>query len=171
MAVFQYTVMLPTGKEKKGLIEADTERLARQKVKDTGDVLLDIQLYHQPKTKKYIEKLRQVNSKINFSELALLTRQLASLLKSGIVLEEALQALIEQSEKAKIKAVLLSVKAKILEGASFASALSQFPSSFSSLYCATVAAGERSGHLDVVLDNLALYIEKQKKLKQHVYQA
>lgn len=171
MAVFQYTILLPSGKQKKGLVDADTEKQARQKVKDMGDILIAIKPYHQTKATNYLDKIRQYQYKLTFSELSLVTKQLASLLKSGIVLEEALQALIEQTDKAKVKAIFLTIKAKILEGSGFANALSQFPASFSSLYCATVSAGERSGHLDVVLENLAEYIDKQKKLKQQVYQA
>lgn len=171
MAVFQYITILPSGKQKKSLIEAETERQARKKIKDSGGVLISIKAYHETKATKYLDKIQQYKYKINFAQLSLMTRQLASLLQSGIVLEEALQALIEQSEKAKVKAILLSIKAKILEGSSLAEALSQFPSSFSPLYRATVSAGERSGHLDVVLENLAEYIDKQKKLKQQIYQA
>ena len=171
MAVFQYITILPSGKQQKSLIQADTERQARKKIKDSGYVLIAIKPYHETKTTQYLDKIQQYKYRINFSELSLVTRQLASLLQSGIILEEALQALIEQSEKEKVKAVLLSIKAKILEGSSLAEALAQFPSSFSPLYRATISAGERSGHLDLVLDNLAEYIDKQKKLKQQIYQA
>jgi len=171
MAIYQYTVILPSGKEKKALIEAESEKHARSKIKSGGEILISIKAYHESSAKKAFKKLEQWKYRISHAELSLATRQLATLISSGIVLEQALEALIEQAEKEKIKALFLSVRAKVMQGSTLAKALAEFPQAFSALYVATVAAGEKSGHLDIVLENLAAYVDKQKRLKQQVYGA
>jgi general secretion pathway protein F len=101
-------------------------------------------------------------------DLALLTRQLATLARAGLPLEEALQAVSEQSEKARIKSILLGVRAKVLEGHTLAAGLEEFPQAFPIVYRATVAAGEQAGRLDTVLERLADYTEARHSLRQKV---
>jgi general secretion pathway protein F len=104
-------------------------------------------------------------------ELALITRQLASLSQSGLPLEEALLAVAQQNEQPRTKSILLGVRAKVMEGHSLADGFSEFPQAFPELYRATVAAGEQSGHLDVVLERLADYTEARQELRQRVTNA
>src|SRR5690606_12960221 len=95
------------------------------------------------------------------ADLALLTRQIATLVRSGLPLEEALLAVSEQTEKPRIRTILMGVRAKVMEGHTLADGLSDFPAVFDELYVATVAAGEQSGHLDTVLERLADYTENR----------
>ncbi|HET7609011.1 MAG TPA: type II secretion system inner membrane protein GspF, partial [Gammaproteobacteria bacterium] len=104
-------------------------------------------------------------------DLALLTRQLATLAKAGLPLDEALLAVSEQTEKPRLKSIILGVRAKVLEGHSLASGLDEFPHAFPPVYRATVMAGEQAGQLDSVLDRLADYTESRHGLRQKVTQA
>jgi general secretion pathway protein F len=108
---------------------------------------------------------------IKTNDLALLTRQIATLSAAGTPLEESLSAVSRQTEKPKIKSLLLSVRAKILEGHTFASALSDYPKVFPEIYQATVSAGEQSGHLDAVLERLADYTEERQAANATVKKA
>ena len=105
------------------------------------------------------------------AELALVTRQLASLSQSGLPLEEALLAVAQQNENPRTKSILLGVRSKVMEGHTLADGLAEFPQAFPELYRATVAAGEQSGHLDVVLERLADYTEARQELRQRVNNA
>jgi len=104
-------------------------------------------------------------------ELALITRQLASLSQSGLPLEEALLAVGQQNDQPRTKSILLGVRSKVMEGHSLADGFGEFPQSFPELYRATVAAGEQSGHLDIVLERLAEYTEARQTLRQTVTNA
>ena len=104
-------------------------------------------------------------------ELALVTRQLASLSQSGMPLEESLLAVSQQNDNPRTKSILLGVRAKVMEGYSLADGLTDFPQAFPELYRATVAAGEQSGHLDIVLERLADYTEARQVLRQNITNA
>lgn len=111
---------------------------------------------------QFFSRPRGLSSK----ELALITRQFATLLSAGMPIEEVLAAVGEQTEKQRVKGLILSVRSKVLEGHAFASALREHPEAFSALYCATIAAGEKTGHLDTVLLRLAEYTEQQWQMRQ-----
>lgn len=170
MAAFHYSAIDKNGKIQKGLLESENKALASQKIKAKGFSPIEItKVQHQ--TKKIKHSTPGKRYRINTADLALITRQLATLLSASLPLEEALKAVSEQTEKNKITGVLLAVRARVLEGYSLAKALSLFPKSFSNLYCATVAAGEQTGHLDTVLERLAEYTERQQYMKRKVQQA
>ena len=99
---------------------------------------------------------------VSATDLALLTRQLATLVRAGLPLEEALLAVSQQTEKPRVQSILLGVRAKVMEGHTLAAGLGDFPRVFPEIYRATVAAGEQSGHLDVVLERLADYTESRE---------
>lgn len=167
MSAFEYTALNQKGSEKKGILEGDSARLVRQQLREQNLVPLTVL-----EVKKHISSEKNnvfaVNQKINTTELALMTRQLATLSRSGIPLDEATATVARQSIKPKLKKLLLGVRAKILEGHTLADGLRDYPNNFTEMYCATVAAGEQSGHLDVVLERLADYTEQRQQLQQRL---
>lgn len=170
MAAFHYTVINAAGAKQKGIIEADSAKHARQLLRDKNLTPIDITDAHEKKSKNTSQKISRKQS-INIKELALMTRQLATLLAAGLPLEEVLAAVAEQTEKPRTKGLILSVRSRVLEGHALATAMRDFPQAFSNLYCSTVAAGEKSGHLDIVLQRLADYTEQQYEMRQKVMHA
>lgn len=164
MPVYQYQAINQSGKSKKGSIEADSERQARQKLRDKNLIPTQIETNKQTAHSKSRVKL-------STQELSLFVRQLATLLAAGLPVEESLRGVIEQTEKEKTKKLISLVREKVVEGYSLAQALGEFPSVFPQLYQATVAAGEQTGKLDIVLEKLAEYTEHQQKTKQKIQQA
>lgn len=165
MAAFEYLALDLRGREKKGVLEADTARLARQLLRQQSLTPLEISETSGRDRSKASGKGGAVptfRGGIKTNDLALVTRQIATLSAAGTPLEEALLAVSRQTEKPRIQSLMLSVRAKVLEGHSFASALSDYPKVFPEIYQATVSAGEQSGHLDAVLERLADYTEERQ---------
>jgi len=171
MAAFNYHAINTRGEKMKGIIEAESAKHARQLLRDKGLTPFDVQITHQQSSKKSPLLNLSRPSGMNSKELSLMTRQLATLLAAGLPLEEVLTAVAEQSEKPRTKSLILSVRSKVLEGYSLASAMQDFPQAFSNLYCSTVSAGEKSGHLDIVLQRLADYTEQQYETRQKIMHA
>jgi len=171
MAGFHYVAINANGQNQKGVIEADNEKQARQFLRNKG--LIPVETYSaKQKTQTFQPKFfAKKAASLSQKELVLMTRQLATLLAAGIPLEEVIATCAEQTENPNTKGLLLAVRAKVLEGHSLAHALRDFPRSFSALYCATIAAGEKSGHLDVVLQRLADYTEQQYAMRQKIQNA
>lgn len=166
MSAFEYTALDQNGREKKGVVDGDSARLIRQQLREQKLVPLTVtEIKKQSSNEKNNSFFDQ---RINTTELALMTRQLATLSRSGIPLDEATATVARQSIKPKVKKLLLGVRAKILEGHTLADGLRDYPHIFSEMYCATVAAGEHSGHLDVVLERLADYTEQRQQLQQRL---
>lgn len=165
MGAFEFVALDERGRQRKGVREADTARQIRQQLRDARWTPLEVREIAQrdggDKGKRFVG-LRGISA----TDLALLTRQLATLVRSALPVEEALQAVARQTEKSRIKAILLAVRAKVTEGHSLASGLQAFPRVFPELFRATVAAGEQSGHLDAVLERLADYTERRQILRQ-----
>jgi general secretion pathway protein F len=162
MPAYHYIAFDKQGKKQKGVIEADTEREARQWLRDRSLLPMQVMLRHRAGEKHFFRRRYALNSKM----LALLTRQLAVLLQAGIPVAEALKTLAEQSEHPTVKGLMLSVRGKVVGGHALASALRDHPEAFSSLFVETVAAGEQSGHLEHVLLQLAHYTEKTWQREQ-----
>ncbi|MCE2462284.1 MAG: type II secretion system F family protein, partial [Pseudomonadales bacterium] len=100
-----------------------------------------------------------------------LTRQLATLIAAGLPVEESLHTIARQSDKRRLSALVMDVRGRVLEGHSLAAALRDYPSAFSAMYTSTVAAGEQSGYLDAVLDNLADHTEQRFESVRNVQMA
>jgi general secretion pathway protein F len=171
MAAFHYTVINAAGTKQKGIIEADSAKHARQLLREKNLTPLDVSAHTKNSATKISSQHVSRKHRVSTKELALMTRQLATLLAAGLPLEEVLAAVAEQTEKPRTKGLILSVRSKVLEGHALASALRDFPQAFSNLYCSTVSAGEKSGHLDVVLQRLADYTEQQFEMRQKIMHA
>ncbi len=172
MAAFDYQAVDSRGKTTKGVIEGDTPRQARALLRDQG--LMPIEVVPTLVSKK--NKLGKTSNrgnrgKVSATELALITRQLATLVESGLPLEEALVAIAEQGEKNVIKSMIMGVRTKVTEGYGLAESMAEFPKVFNHLYRAMVAAGEKSGHLDKVLNRLANYTEQREQMRSQLIQA
>lgn len=171
MAAFEYIVLDAKGREQKGIIEGDTPRQVRQILRDKGMMPLQIETAANQEKKQQDKPVQISRRGISATDLALFTRQLATLVRAAIPLDEALSAVGQQTEKPRIKGMVFALRSKILEGHTLAAGLADFPKIFPELYRATVAAGESSGHLDIVLDRLADYTESRQQMSQKVAQA
>jgi len=169
MGAFEYVAMDQSGKQSKGVLEGDTPKHVRQILRDRS--LLPVSVTEVAKKEARRQRSFSFRRGMSSGELALITRQLASLSQSGLPLEEALLAVAQQNEQPRTKSILLGVRAKVMEGHSLADGFSEFPQAFPELYRATVAAGEQSGHLDVVLERLADYTEARQELRQRITNA
>lgn len=173
MAAFEYVVLDAKGREKKGVTEGETPRQVRQVLRSKGLMPVSI-------TEAAIKDKKQTNEKktafsfqrgISATELALFTRQLATLLNASLPLEESLAAVAQQTETPRIKSMVFAIRAKVLEGHTLANGLAEFPKAFPELYIATVAAGEETGYLDDILERLADYTENRQLMRQKVSMA
>ena len=169
MAAFAFAALDTAGKEQRGVLEADSSRQVRQMLRDRG--LAPLRIEPAVKTPTQRSRLSLGGPSLRVAEVALITRQLATLLAAAMPLEEALGAVGRQAEKAKVANIILSVRSRVMEGHSLASSMAEYPAAFPGLYRATVAAGEHSGHLDLVLARLADYSESAHASRQKVKMA
>ncbi|MCG6968619.1 MAG: type II secretion system inner membrane protein GspF [Gammaproteobacteria bacterium] len=168
MGAFEYTALDARGRERNGVLEGDAARQIRQQLREQGLTPLSVQEVQQREAKS--RKTLFVRS-ISPTDLALITRQWATLVRSGLPVEEALRTVAQQAEKPRLKSMMMAVRSRVMEGHTMASALGDFPHVFSELYRATIEAGEQSGHLDVVLERLADYTESRQVMSQKMSQA
>ncbi len=164
MTAYHYQAINKSGKPKKGMIEADSERQARDILREKN--LLPTEITAIKKSTPIHRK-----SKLSAQELSLFTRQLSTLLAAGLPVEESLSGVIEQTTQQKARQLLMGVRSKVVEGYSLARSMKEYPGAFPELYQSTVEAGEQSGRLHEVLEKLADYTEHQQKTKQKIQQA
>lgn len=167
MPAFEYTVLLPNGKKKKGSEEADSARQLRQRLRDKHYVIMKVD---QTKTKSAIggKQFSLFAPKLSVREISLITRQLATMIQAALPIEQALGAVADQSSIPKIKSVMTAIRSRVMEGYTLADSLSEYPSIFSELFRSTVAAGEKSGNLTAVLEQLADYTESSQQSRQKI---
>lgn len=171
MAAFEYTALDAGGRRRKGVLEADSMRQIRQMLRAQGLAPLAVSAAVQSPSSGRQAPAAGFGRRLRGLDLVLVTRQLATLVAAGLPIDEALDALAQQAEKRTVRALVMAVRSRVLEGRSLAASLSEFPASFSALYCSTVAAGEQSGFLDRVLENLADYTERQFEAWRNVEMA
>lgn len=169
MGAFEYVALDSAGREKKGVLEGDTARQVRQLLRERSMVPLEVSEVAEKESSRQLSL--GLRRGFSATELALVTRQLATLVNSGMPLEETLQAVAQQTEKPRTQSILLGVRARVMEGHTLAEGLEEFPQAFPEIYRATVSAGEQSGHLDAVLERLADYTETRQALRQRITNA
>ena len=169
MGAFEYVALDGAGKEKRGVLEGDTARHVRQMLRERA--LLPLKVTESAEKESRRQRSVGLRRGLSATDLALLTRQLATLSQAGMPLDEALHAVGQQSEKQRVQSIVLGVRSKVMEGHALADGLGDFPQAFPNLYRATAAAGEQSGHLDAVLNRLADYTESQQALSQQMRNA
>ena len=178
MAAFDYIALDAKGKELKGIVEGDGAKQVRQLLRDKG--LMPLEITESSKAAQGKQRSGKTSSlnkplflqrSISSTELALLTRQLATLIQAALPLDETLSAVADQTDKPRIKSMLYAIRSRVLEGHSLAVGLADYPKVFPELYRATVDAGEQSGHLDTVLERLADYTESRQEIQGKVRQA
>jgi general secretion pathway protein F len=168
VAAFTFTALDTLGSEQKGVMEADSSRQVRQLLRDQG--LSPLQILPAARQDQYAKRSFTLfdSRGLKTAELALFTRQLATLLQSGLPLEQSLGAIAKQAEQEKVSSIIMGVRSKVLEGFTLARAMAEYPKAFPLLYRATVASGEHAGHIDGVLERLADHTENEHAAKQKV---
>lgn len=170
MAAFEYKALNAKGRTVKGVIEADTARQARQLLREKQLVPMDVAQTHEKEQQKQSSPVGFKRG-ISTNELALITRQLATLVQAAMPLEECIKAVADQTEKQRLKNMLTGVRARVVEGYTLSDSLGDYPHVFDQLFRAMVAAGEKSGHLGPVLERLADYVENRQQVKNKLIQA
>ena len=170
MPVFNYKGLTLTGENRTGIIDADSAREARVKLRSQNLMVTEL---NQRSTA--VRRDKKKHKLLDFSrgprgrgEVPMSTRQLATLLKAGIPLAQSMAALIEQSQVPDLEAAFRDIREKLTQGLSFAEALAYHPAYFTDLYVNMVKAGEASGSLDMVLDRLADYLQRQAQIRNKV---
>ncbi|MGS0682229.1 type II secretion system inner membrane protein GspF [Shewanella sp. 125m-7] len=171
MPAFEYKALDKTGKQQKGVVEADTARHARTQLREQRLMPLEITPVVEKESKAKSSGLSFFKRGISTAELALITRQIATLVAAGLPVEEALKAVGQQCEQDRLASMIMAVRSRVVEGYSLADSMAEFPHIFDELYRAMVASGEKSGHLEVVLNRLADYTERRQQLKSKMTQA
>lgn len=160
MATFEYSALTSGGEKRKGVIQGDSARQARQVLRDGGLTVIDCQEIRRSAGVSQRTPLLGVGA----GEVSMFTRLLATLTRSGLPIDDALLALAEQTESRAMKRVIHGVRGRVLEGHSLAQGFEGYARIFPPLFTATVAAGEQTRHLPLVLERLADYLEEQELL-------
>jgi general secretion pathway protein F len=168
MPAFRYEAVDAGGATRKGVVNADNARSARADLRSQGLTPLAVDAIAAQVDAAGVARSRGFGERLSQVELALFTRQLASLLEAGLPLEQAFTALLEQAERAYVRDLVASIRSEVMGGASFSDALSRHPRDFAEIYRALVASGEQIGQLARVLSRLADYIERSNALVQKV---
>ena len=165
MPAYEYIALNPAGRRKKGVLEGDSARQVRQLLREQKLTPLEVEEVSQSESRS---RGNGGSNNISTADIALILRQLSTLVRSGMPVEEALLAVSQQTEKRQVNRVIVGVRAKVMEGHSLATGMADFPRVFGDLYRATIEAGEHTGKLDVVLERLADYAENSQAMRQQI---
>lgn len=173
MAVFEYTALDSGGRKKKGVIDSDSVKTAKNKLRTQGIFVTSIAESKSQNTSLFSSKLQMLSGgvRVKAGDLSIATRQLSTLVGASIPLVDSLRALSEQLDTPKLKGIFSDISDYVNEGSTFADALRKFPKVFPNLYINMVAAGEASGSLELVLDRLSDLLESQADLRRKVISA
>jgi general secretion pathway protein F len=166
MAGFKFHAIDTDGRVSQGVLEEDSSRQARQTLRERGLIPLEVELVEIRTASKPL--LGKPRGSVSTQQLALLTRQLSTLVSAGLTIEESMDTLIEQTDHAYMRQVLAGARGEVLAGQTLSRAFAAFPNVFPNLYVTLVSAGERSGQLGRVLEKLADYTEERQALRQDV---
>jgi general secretion pathway protein F len=169
MPAYSFEALDPQGQTRRGVLEADTARHARSQLRAQDWVPLKIDLQQAAKTG--LQTVIWESKVFGNDALAVWTRQLAGLVGAGLPLERALSTLSQEAETPRQRDLVSALREEVNAGATFAKALAQHPREFSAIYLAVIAAGEQSGHLDMVLESLAEDLQTQKALRNKLLAA
>ncbi|MCK5529736.1 MAG: type II secretion system inner membrane protein GspF [Halopseudomonas aestusnigri] len=165
MPAFEYTALDASGRTRKGVEEGDSPRQVRGRLREQGLTPMSVSQVAERAAALRMPVLQQ---RIKPLELALATRQMATLARAGLPIEEVLATVARQSESPKVRSALTAVRTRVMEGLPLAHALGEFPSVFPVIYRTTIAAGEQAGRLDLVLERLADNVEAQNAMRQKI---
>ena len=174
MAAFEYTAIDKSGRQRKGVLEGDSSRQVRQALRDRDLMPMAVEpaaRQENGSTTRSAGTRLTVRRAMSPLEMALFTRQLSTLIAAGLPVEESLHTIARQTDKRRLSALVMNVRGKVMEGHSLAAALAEYPSVFAPMYRSTVAAGEQSGFLHAVLDNLADHTEQRFQSARDVQMA
>lgn len=172
MPRFLYQALRRNGKNCRGMIEADTARHARQLLRQQDLIPLQLDVHSDDiRAHGYQGCMRFFKRTPSAGDIALFTRQLATLVQAAVPLEEALQAVVEQSDKLLMKGLVSGIRSRIQEGYTLSESLRQYPHIFDDLFCAMACAGEKTGHLAPVLNRLAEYTDQRQRMNTRIMQA
>jgi general secretion pathway protein F len=167
VAAFRFAAADNSGKEQSGVLEADSARVARQLLRGRGLIPLSVEpVFDETATATGVSV--RLGRRLSQTELAVITRQLASLLGAQLPVADALTVMVEQSEKQQVREIMAAIRTDVLSGTSLSKALARHPRQFPEIYRALIAAGEESGKLGSVLGSLADYIEERARLQQKI---
>jgi len=170
MALFQYAALDETGKEKKGTIQADSEKLARSQLKNEGLIPVDLIAISKQSLVSNL-KLKNIDRRIPANDLTLFTRELHALISAGLEIEQSVAAVASQTNNKHLQQILQATHSRILEGYSLSASLNEFPKAFPHVFRATINSGEEAGQLAKVLEHLADYLDSQEQMRQKIVQA
>jgi len=168
MAAFDYEALDDQGRTRRGVATGDSARHVRQQLREDGLIPVSVEAVREGRRQSGVGGQARRRDRIGASDLMVLTRQFATLIVSGLTVEESLRGLIAQSESHKLRRILTSVRAMVLEGSTLTDAIGAYPDAFPEIYRASVLAGEKSGRLGEVLERLATYTEAREALRQRV---
>jgi general secretion pathway protein F len=169
LAVFEYKGVTASGKSVGGIVDAESPRLARQKLRSDG--IFPTEVVEEKAQKSRLSgdvSLQALFQRISTQDISVMTRQLATLLKAGLPLVSSLNALTDQIDNPKLKKIITQIRERVNEGSSLASAMVEFPKVFPDLYTNMINAGEASGALELVLFRLAEYLEGQVRIRNRI---
>lgn len=174
MAAYEFQALDVAGKKHKGVKTGDSAKSVRSELRDQGLTPLEVTPVYDTDGSQSIRGAQSNRGKgshrqkMSSLELAVMTRQFATLLDSGMPIEQSLTGLVDQADQHRIKSILTGVRSAVVEGGSLADGMRQFPRAFPELYTASVAAGEQTGHLESVLERLADFTEARQGLQQRI---